>query len=111
MLRFLAGRIEHRAHVAGKVRRGLKKECRLPDARFAAEQHQRSRDDAAAQDAIELVDAGREPRGVGDRDIRVELRAAGRTELRVSIRGARRRLGFSRAFLDQLDGFMSLPET
>ena len=59
MLRFLAGAVEHRPDRVREMRRGLQQQRRLADARLAADQHERSGNDAAAQHAIELVDAGR----------------------------------------------------
>ena len=76
MLGFLARAVEHRADRARHVRRRLQQQRRLADARLAAEQHQRSRDDAAAEHAIELVDAGRQPRVLLDLDVGVQLRGA-----------------------------------
>ena len=62
VLRFLARRVEHRPDFAREVRGRLEQQRRLADARLAAEQHQRPRHDAAAEHAIELADAGRQPR-------------------------------------------------
>jgi hypothetical protein len=48
------------------VRRRLQQQRGLADAGLAAEQHQRSGHDAAAEHAIELVDAARQPRAWAD---------------------------------------------
>ena len=61
MLRFFAGAVEHRPDRCREVRRRLQQQRRLADARLAADQDERSGDDAAAEHAIELVDAGRQP--------------------------------------------------
>ena len=60
MLGFFAGRIQHGADRLREVRGGLQQQRRLADARLAAEQHERSGNDAAAEHAIELADAGRD---------------------------------------------------
>ena len=81
MLGLLARAVEDRAAAARHVRGGLQQQRRLADAGLAAEEDQRSRHDAAAEDAIELVDAGREPRMLLDVDVRIEAcraRAAGK---------------------------------
>ena len=57
-----------------EVRRRLQQQRGLADARLAAEQHQRPGNDAAAEHAIELADAGRQPHRVGRFDFCVQLR-------------------------------------
>ena len=61
VLGLLARRVEHRTDLAREVRGGLQQQRRLADARLAAEQHERAGHDAAAEHAIELADAGRQP--------------------------------------------------
>ena len=99
MFRFLAGAVEHRADGARHVRGRLQQQRGLADARLAAEQHERAGHDAAAEHAIELVDAGRQPRVLFDLDVRVELRGAGRAGQRVAMarRRARRPLSCGRS--------------
>ena len=58
-----------------EVRRRLQQQRGLADARLAADQHERARHDAAAQHAIELADAGRQPLGDDGVDVGVQLRA------------------------------------
>ena len=53
----------------------MQQQRRLADARLAAEQDERAGHDAAAEHAIELVDAGRQARVLLDLDVGVELRA------------------------------------
>ena len=86
MLGLLARRVEHRADLAREVRRRLQQQRRLADAGLAAEQHERAGHDAAAEHAIELADAGRQPHGVRSLDLRVQLRASRRAELGVAVR-------------------------
>ena len=64
VLGLLARRVEHRADFAREVRGRLQQQRGLADAGLAAEQHQRPGHDAAAEHAIELADAGRQPHGV-----------------------------------------------
>ena len=87
VLGFLARAVEHRPDRARHVRRRLQQQRRLADARLAAEQHQRSGHDAAAEHAIELVDAGRQPRVLLDLDVRVQPRAPRRRAR--TVRGGR----------------------
>src|SRR5262245_50371038 len=58
VLGFLARRIEDWSDVGGEMGCRLQQQRRLANARFATEQHERTRHDAPAQDAIELPDAG-----------------------------------------------------
>ena len=60
--RFLAGKIDGAPAGARQRRRELQQQRRFADARLAADEQRRSRDDAAAGDAVELADAGREAR-------------------------------------------------
>ena len=87
VLRFLARAVEHRPHRAGERRGHLQQQRGLADPRFAAEQHQRAGDDAAAEHAVELLDAGGEPRRVGHLDVGVKPRARPAAE-RVARRAA-----------------------
>ena len=54
----LAGDVEHLGGARQRVER-LQQQRRLADARVAADQHHAAGDDAAAEHAVELVDAGR----------------------------------------------------
>ena len=63
VLGFLAGAVEHRPDGAGERGRRLQQQRRLADAGLAAEQDQRARDDAAAEHAVELLDAASASRG------------------------------------------------
>ena len=74
VLGLLAGAVEHRADRLREVRRRLQQQRRLADARLAADEHQRAGHDAAAEHAIELADAGRQPLGHDRIDVGVELR-------------------------------------
>ncbi len=76
VLGFFARAVEHRPDGLREVRRRLQQQRRLADARLAADQHERSRHDAAAEHAIELADAGRQPLGDDGVDVGVELRPA-----------------------------------
>ena len=77
--RLLARRIQHgpAARRPGHPGGGLEQERGLADPRFAADQHERPRDQSAAEDAIEFVDADAQARqvGVGDRREAHRLRA------------------------------------
>ena len=78
--RFLAGGVEDRAAAvgAGETGRGLEQERGLADPRLAADQHERARDETAAEDAIELVDPQAEARQVGVGDAGQRFRRGGR---------------------------------
>ena len=83
---------------------GLQQQRGLADARLAAEQHKRTRHDAAAKHAIELADAGGEPRGVSVLDLCVQLRTRAGTELCVPVFHLARRSAVRReggALLDE----------
>jgi hypothetical protein len=80
--RLLARRVQHAA-AAGQPGERLDQQRRLADAGIAAEQHQATRDHAAAQHAIELTDPGGPAiastdlhgiRGIRDRDRRSAIR-------------------------------------
>ena len=73
-LALLARGVEDGPDGAGEVRRGLQQQRRLADAGLAAEQDQRSGDDAAAEHAIELGEAGRDAVDGGQADVGVALR-------------------------------------
>ena len=67
--RLLAADIDDRVPCARHVGRGLEQQGRLADARIAAHQRRRSRDQPAAQRAVELGNAGRDARRQLDRGI------------------------------------------
>ena len=73
MLRFLARAVQHRPGGLREVRGGLQQQRRLPDARLAADQHQRPGDDAASKYAIEFSDAGRQALCDEGIDVGIEL--------------------------------------
>ena len=77
MFRFLARAVQDGPDRAGHVRGRLQQQRGLADAGLAAEEHERSGDDAAAEDAIELVDARGEARVLLDVDVGVQTRGAG----------------------------------
>ena len=85
MLGLLAGAVEHGPDRARHVRRRLEQQRRLADARFTAEEHQRPRDHTAAEHAIELSDAGRQPFVVLDLDVRVQAGARRVAGARVAV--------------------------
>ncbi len=89
MLRLFAGAVQHRADRPRHVGRRLQQQRRLADARLAAQQHQRTRDDAAAQHAVEFVDGGGEPRVLLDLDIRVQPGDSGRPGGRIPMSAGR----------------------
>ena len=64
-----------------EMRRRLEQQRRFADARLAADEHQRSRHDAAAEHAIELADSCRQPLRHNRIDVGVELGTRGRGEL------------------------------
>ncbi len=74
VLGFLPGAVQHGTDGPGHVRGGLEQQRGLADPGLAAEQHERSRHDAAAEHAVELVDAGRQPRVLPDLDLGVQHR-------------------------------------
>ena len=55
--RFFAGDVEHDTEACELLRR-LKQQCRLADARFAADECYRAGDEAAADDAVERGNVG-----------------------------------------------------
>ncbi len=57
----LLARDEQRPAVAGDCRERHQQERRLADAGLAADEHERRRDEPAAEHAVELGDAGRHP--------------------------------------------------
>ena len=77
VLGFLARAVEHGPDRARHVRGRLQQQRRLADAGLAAEEHERPGHDAAAEHAIELADAGREPLVLLELDVRVQPRRAG----------------------------------
>ena len=91
MLGFLARAVEHRPGRARHVRRRLQQQRRLADAGLAAEQHERSGDDAAAEHAIEFVDARADAaRAVRSRCPSTGARCRARRRARSDARPARR---------------------
>jgi hypothetical protein len=101
MLRLLARGVQHRPDGAREMCRGLQQERRLADARLAAEENEGAGHDAAAEHAIELADAARQPLRLCALDFRVQLGRAGGAELRVAIARRRRCRGLGHALLDQ----------
>ena len=101
MLRLLAGAVEDRPDRSRDARRRLQQQGRLANPRLAAEQHERSGDDAAAEDAIELVDARRQPRVLLDPDVRIERRRSARAGERVAMTRRRRAAVFLRALFSE----------
>ena len=71
--RFLAGRVEDpavgRRRPVGDAGRGLEQERGLADPRLAADEHERARDEPAAEHPVELADADRQARDVGRADL------------------------------------------
>ena len=59
--RLLAGHVEDGAAGCGEVTEGHRRDRALADPRRAAEQDERAGDEPAAEDAVELADAGPEP--------------------------------------------------
>ncbi len=85
-----------------EVRRGLQQQSGLANARLAAEQHQRSRDDAAAEHAIELADAGCDAVGFRCFNFRVLLRTGcGNSRHRIAMRRRPARHAFEWALFDK----------
>ena len=76
VLRFFARAVEDGADIRRDVRRGLEQQRGLADAGLAAEQHERSWHDAAAEHTIELADPGRHPLGHDGVDLVVQPRSA-----------------------------------
>ena len=74
MLRFFARAVQHGTDRARHVGGRLQQQRGLADAGLAAEQHERSRHDAAAEYAIEFADACRQSWKLLDFDVRVQTR-------------------------------------
>jgi hypothetical protein len=74
VLGFFAGAVENRTERPREVRGRLQQQRRLADPRFAAEEHQRPWHHTAAEHAIELADARRQPFRDHRVDVRVQLR-------------------------------------
>ncbi len=66
---FLAGDVEHRLARARNLAQGLQQDRRLTDAGVAAQERHRAGDVARSQDAVELLDAGRDVRAAVAVDI------------------------------------------
>jgi hypothetical protein len=84
-----------------KVGRRLQQDRRLADARLAAEQNERAGDKAAAQDTVELVDAGRDSFADDRFDLVVQAgslgpRGTARQRVSMSRRAVRRRTLFDK---------------
>ena len=77
--RFLARDEECSAAAAGNRAERREEQGRLADAGLAAEQDERSRDEATPEDAVELRDAGREPSRVVDANVAEPPRGSRRT--------------------------------
>ena len=75
----LAGDVEHLHRPRQRVER-LQQQRRLADARVAADQHHAAGDDAAAEHAVELLDAGRLALGVGGVDLGQRRHRLGRQQ-------------------------------
>ena len=75
MLRFFARTVEHRAQGLREMRCRLQEEGRLANPGLTADQHQRSRDNAAAEHAIELFYPARQPLGHNSVDFFVQPRS------------------------------------
>jgi len=75
MFRFFSGAVQHGPCRARHVRRRLQQQRRLADAGLTAQEDERPRHDAAAEDAIELVDRRGQPRMLRELDVGTELRA------------------------------------
>ena len=84
-------------HAGGR----LQQQRGLADAGLAAEQHERAGNDAAAEHAIEFVDAGGQARVLFDLDIGVQLRRAAGARERVTMPCRRSAAAFERPFLDE----------
>src|SRR4029453_18598711 len=92
----------HRPDAMREVRRGLQQQGGFADARLAAEEHQRSRDDAAAEDAIEFADAGGDAVGLRRFNFPVLLRAGwGNSAHRIPMPRRSAHHAFERALLDK----------
>src|SRR5581483_10799293 len=100
VLRFFARAVENRTDGPRHVRRRLQQQRRLADARLPAEQDERSGYDAAAEDAIEFADAGREPRHPLDLDLLVQPRRSRGPGERIAMGAGRRLSGVRRALFD-----------
>ena len=98
VLGLLAGRVEHRPVHAREVGRRLQQQRRLTDARLAAEQHQRAGHDAAAEHAVELVDAACQAGGIARLDVGVLLRAARAAGQRIAVTAGGQSAGAGRGF-------------
>jgi hypothetical protein len=83
---FFAGAIENRTNVRREMRGRLQEQGRLADPRLAAEQHQRPRHDAAAQDAVELADPRGDALSDNGVDVLVQLRTAAAERTRCTAR-------------------------
>ena len=102
MLGFLARAVEDRPDVARDVGRRLQQQRRLADARLAAEQHHRSRHDAAAEHAVKFADAGRQPRRRAHLDVGIQLGASAAGHQRaVAVAAGRRGRRLADALFDQ----------
>jgi hypothetical protein len=88
--------VEDGTDFAREVSGGLQQQRGLADPRFAAEQHQRTRYDPAAEHAIKLADARGQPRRMRRFDLGVQLRVRAGAELRVSVLGFTRRRAVGR---------------
>lgn len=127
----LARHIEDFPALARDIGADAQRQARLADARIADDQDHRARDDAAAQDAVELARARQEARHVLELDLSNRLRLLGIGEPEAQAASSRRRLrrdglldervpgtaartaphplrGVIAAFLADVDGFLFL---
>src|SRR5262249_32252482 len=101
MLGFFARAVENRSCGSGQIGGGLQQQRGLADPRLATEEHERTGNDASTEDAIEFVDARRDPGVLFDFDVGVERRDA-RAAARGGVRVSRRRAdNLARTFLDE----------
>ena len=73
---FLTRAVEHRPDHRGEMCSGLQEQRRLADARFAADQHERTGDQPSTQHAIELADPGAPAIGDHRIDVCIQPRLA-----------------------------------
>ena len=102
VLRFLAGAVQHRSDRPRHVGGSLQQQRGLADPGLAAQQDQRAGHDAAAEDAIELVDARRKPGVLLDFDLGIQARRCRGASERVAMTRRRPRIARGgRSLLDK----------
>jgi hypothetical protein len=99
VLRFLAGAVQHRSDRPRHVGGSLQQQRGLADPGLAAQQDQRAGHDAAAEDAIELVDARRKPGVLLDFDLGIQARRCRGASERVAMTRRRPRIARGRRSL------------